>query len=92
MELLEGETLHERINTQGARSQLTAQALPLVRQMAAGLEAAERAGVVHRDFKSGNVMLVPAAHGQGVERAVITDFRHGTDGQRRQGEPDRHRR
>ncbi len=71
MELLAGETLHERIQRQGPLDE--AQALPLVRQMAAGLEAAARAGVVHRDFKSGNVMLEPAADGDG-ERVVITDF------------------
>ncbi len=70
MELLGGETLHQRIQQQGPLT--PAQALPLARQMADGLIAAERAGVVHRDFKSGNVMLVPSAGDD--ERAVITDF------------------
>jgi predicted ATPase/Tfp pilus assembly protein PilF len=69
MELLGGETLRARIL---ARGRLAAgEALPLVRQMATALGAAHAAGVVHRDFKSGNVMLVPGSAG---ERVVVTDF------------------
>ena len=56
------------------RQRLTAEeALPLVTQMAAALDAAHQAGVVHRDFKSNNVMLVPVAGGP-APRAVVTDF------------------
>jgi tetratricopeptide (TPR) repeat protein/tRNA A-37 threonylcarbamoyl transferase component Bud32 len=72
MELLTGETLRDRIRRAGKMSE--AEALPLVEQMAAGLDAAHRVGVVHRDFKSSNVILVPSEHSPGGVRAVITDF------------------
>ena len=65
MELLEGETLAERIRRNGAIS--NAEAFPLIVQLAEGLSAAHQLGIVHRDFKSSNVILCG-------ERAVITDF------------------
>jgi serine/threonine protein kinase/tetratricopeptide (TPR) repeat protein len=67
MELLQGCTLSHRIYSTGRMQ--AAEALPLVEQLARGLDAAHHAGIVHRDFKCGNVMLV----GDG-KRAVITDF------------------
>ena len=71
MELLRGETLSERIRRAG---RFTAQeAMPLIDQIASGLEAAHRAGVVHRDLKPGNVILVPAGEEPQI-RCVITDF------------------
>ena len=72
MEFLNGETLADKLQRDGRLT--TAEALPLARQMAAGLSAAHRAGVVHRDFKSLNVMLVKPATPDGELRAVITDF------------------
>ncbi|MCC6586065.1 MAG: tetratricopeptide repeat protein [Bryobacterales bacterium] len=69
MEFLDGETLAERLKSRGPMT--PGEALPLLRQMAQGLTAAHRSGVVHRDFKPGNVMLVPSSAG---ERAVVTDF------------------
>jgi serine/threonine protein kinase/Tol biopolymer transport system component len=59
MELLEGETLSERLKRVGRMT--ATEALPLVEQMAAGLDAAHEAGVVHRDFKPSNVIVVPGS-------------------------------
>jgi len=69
MELLIGETLEQRLR--GGGRMTPREALPIARQVADGLTAAHRAGVIHRDFKPGNVMLCGAA---GEPRAVITDF------------------
>ena len=72
MELLTGETLAHRLARTGRMR--TEDALPLVEQMASALAAAHEAGVVHRDFKSANVMLSPDARRPGGVRAVVTDF------------------
>jgi len=75
MELLEGTTLAHRLRDRGRMT--TAEALPLVLQMCDGLEAAHAEGVVHRDFKSSNVLLVQRrgpVGDSGSTRAVITDF------------------
>ncbi|MGA2813252.1 MAG: protein kinase [Candidatus Acidiferrum sp.] len=72
MELLRGTTLSQRIQLDSRLS--TARALPIVEQIAAGLQAAHDAGVVHRDFKSANVILVPVENHPAAVRAVITDF------------------
>jgi serine/threonine protein kinase/tetratricopeptide (TPR) repeat protein len=77
MEFLEGETLAARIARTGRMT--TAEAFPLVQQMCDGLAAAHAEGVIHRDFKSNNVMLVQrsasARQSQGDgPRVAITDF------------------
>src|SRR6218665_2966973 len=70
MEFLEGETLEAYLRRQGRMA--PEHILPLAEQMAAALDAAHAARVIHRDFKSGNVMLVPTR--SGALRAVVTDF------------------
>ncbi len=69
MELLEGETLAELLHRQGRIGE--DEALPLVRQMVGALSAAHRVGVIHRDFKPSNLVLVPSDSGL---RLVVTDF------------------
>jgi tetratricopeptide (TPR) repeat protein len=70
MELLQGETLAARLKERGRIDRKTAH--ELLTQMAAGLGAVHAAGIVHGDFKPGNVMIVPARDGH--ERVVVTDF------------------
>jgi len=70
MELLSGETLAERIRRDGPAG--PAEALAIADQLSSALEAAHAAGVVHRDVKSSNVMLVRES-GERL-RAVLTDF------------------
>lgn len=67
MELLTGETLAARIR-RGAVPER--EALPLLLDLAAGLSAIHRAGIVHRDVKSSNIMLTLRDR----PRAVLTDF------------------
>ncbi|MDA8019210.1 MAG: protein kinase [Thermoanaerobaculia bacterium] len=81
MELLRGETLSEMLRRRHRLS--TSEALPLIEQMCAGLDAAHRARVVHRDLKSENVFLENASEGSDLagSRVVLTDFgvARGTD-------------
>jgi DNA-binding response OmpR family regulator len=72
MELLHGETLADKLHRDGRLQ--TTDILPIARQMAAGLAAAHRVGVVHRDFKSHNVMLVKPDASDQEMRVVVTDF------------------
>ena len=69
MELLRGETMAQQLRRRGPMR--PSECGPLVRQMASALEAAHRAGVVHRDLKSENIFLVPDGAGT---RLVVTDF------------------
>jgi serine/threonine protein kinase/tetratricopeptide (TPR) repeat protein len=73
MELLPGETLSQRLRRDGPM--LPGEALVIAGQIAEALNAAHRVGVVHRDLKPGNVVLVEGRAGStaGV-RAVVTDF------------------
>jgi len=56
MELVEGETLAERI----ANGPLPLdEALDVFRQIAAGMEAAHEKGIIHRDLKPANIKITP---------------------------------
>jgi serine/threonine protein kinase len=55
MELVEGRTVSEELRTHGPLP--PDRAVDIVRQAAAGLAAAHRHGLVHRDIKPGNLLL-----------------------------------
>ena len=57
MELVEGETLAQRLKNQGPLP--LDEALPIAQQIAEALEAAHEGGVIHRDLKPGNIVLKP---------------------------------
>jgi len=69
MELLHGKTLARHLEQCG--SMTCDQAFPLVSQMVSALSAAHQLGIVHRDFKPGNVILVEKS---GQNFVKITDF------------------
>ncbi|HEX4804024.1 MAG TPA: protein kinase [Myxococcaceae bacterium] len=57
MALYEGETLKQRLEK--GRFAVD-DALPILREVALGLEAAHRAGIIHRDIKPANILLTSA--------------------------------
>jgi tetratricopeptide (TPR) repeat protein len=69
MEFLEGVTLADRVAIPGPLFWRDAESVAL--QLCQGLEAIHSAGIVHRDFKSRNVMLT--TH-KGAPRAVVMDL------------------
>ena len=78
MELVEGETLAERIARSGATDTASPsvdgtgipmdEALALAQQIAEALEAAHQKNIVHRDLKPANIKITPAA------RVKVLDF------------------
>jgi serine/threonine protein kinase/tetratricopeptide (TPR) repeat protein len=69
MELIHGETLAKWLEREGPMT--TAQAWPILEQVAAALAAAHARGIVHRDLKPSNVMLDRSGP---ALRVVVTDF------------------
>ena len=69
MEYVDGSDLRELLRRDGRLD--PGRAIDLVGQVAAGLDAAHEAGLVHRDVKPGNVLV---AARDGREHACICDF------------------
>ncbi len=67
MPYIAGGSLQDRIDRDGALD--VESAVRIGMQIAAGLAAAHKQGLVHRDIKPANILLEP-----GLERIVITDF------------------
>jgi len=70
MEYIEGESLRERLDRQGALP--VGEAVRILREICAGLEIAHNQGIIHRDMKPENIMLVKDHKGD--LRIKILDF------------------
>jgi serine/threonine protein kinase len=70
MELLRGETLSARLRRSGCFQ--AEEALPVLRQIAEGMDAIHARRILHLDFKPANVML--EFNDTEMLRAVVTDF------------------
>ncbi len=66
MDFIQGQTLMERVKTQGKLSE--AECLKYIRQIGSALEAVHQAGIVHRDAHPGNIMIQPNGN------AILIDF------------------
>src|SRR5215468_4356456 len=71
MELVEGETLEERVRRLGPLDVLTT--IDIAMQVTAALEAAEKRGLVYRDLKPGNLMFV-GSDDNGASTVKVIDF------------------
>lgn len=69
MEYIEGQSLKKLIQEEGAIP--VPRVCSIVKQVAAALEAAHRLGMVHRDIKPDNIVLVQTPQG---EQAKVLDF------------------
>lgn len=72
MELVEGETLAERVRRDGPLP--VAVVLEIAVQVTSALAAAERRGLVHRDLKPGNIMLIREEAPTTVTEVKVIDF------------------
>src|SRR4051794_25250045 len=59
LELVEGETLQEKLRHQPSRGLAISEALAIARQIADALDTAHERGIVHRDLKPGNIIITP---------------------------------
>jgi serine/threonine-protein kinase len=72
LELLQGESLTNRLTRSGRLAPATA--VEITRQIASAIDAAHRADVLHRDLKPDNVYLVPDPAMPSGERVKVLDF------------------
>jgi len=68
MELLQGESLAEHIRSRGRLT--PARALDIAREVAQGLEYAHELGIVHRDIKPDNIVVLPGSAREGFAKIL----------------------
>lgn len=79
MELIEGQTLRERMDAAGLLS--FTEAISIARQVTSGVEAAHRSGITHRDLKPSNIILTNDHDGRLLAKVVdfsVAKLKEGT--------------
>ena len=72
MELVRGESLRGLLRREGRLP--AARAVSLMRDVCAGVAAAHRRGIVHRDVKPDNIIVTPADEDRPAEGVKVVDF------------------
>ncbi|HEX8291634.1 MAG TPA: protein kinase [Pyrinomonadaceae bacterium] len=72
MELVRGESLRDILRREGRLR--PARAVSLMRDVCAGVGAAHRRGIVHRDIKPDNIIVTPADEDRPAESVKVVDF------------------
>src|SRR3989440_5234383 len=72
MELVRGDSLRDLLRREGKLE--SGRAVALMRDVCAGVGAAHRRGIVHRDIKPDNIIVVPADEDSASERVKVVDF------------------
>jgi serine/threonine protein kinase len=78
LELVEGETLAERI---GRGPLPIKETLPIAHQITEALEAAHERGIIHRDLKPANIMLTPDGEAKVLDFGIAKPVRTATEDQ-----------
>ena len=73
MELVEGVNLEYMVTAK--KTMPAKQALDIIRQVASGLQAANEAGLLHRDMKPGNVLITPEGRAKVIDFGLAMDSR-----------------
>ena len=75
MELVEGTNLEHMVTAQQPMNAL--EALTIIRSVAQGLEAAHKAGLLHRDMKPGNILITPEGQAKVIDFGLAVDSQEG---------------
>ncbi|PYS83336.1 MAG: hypothetical protein DMF67_09320 [Acidobacteria bacterium] len=72
MELVRGESLRDLLRREGRME--AGRAVALMRGVCAGVGAAHRRDIVHRDIKPDNIIVIPPDEDESAERVKVVDF------------------